>query len=215
MKYVISWENRANATEESVARALQVFSKWQPADGVTFHQFLGRVDGTVWTSVVPLVLRHIRESRTTLVFVDDDGASIHPESVRVVFERLHQAPQPILIRNAVGVGVGDDLAVAGVAHAERREAAGHVRHVVGEVVVRGHVVAALYPDLVDGGMKRDRPEARRGAREGGEADVLVPADGGGRRGGPEEKDEGGEDRRSTVECGTGHESMLGSVGSLG
>jgi ATP-dependent Lhr-like helicase len=32
---------------------------------------LGRVDGTVWTSVVPLVLRHIRESRTTLVFVNN------------------------------------------------------------------------------------------------------------------------------------------------
>ncbi|MFN2563469.1 MAG: DEAD/DEAH box helicase [Gemmatimonadaceae bacterium] len=32
---------------------------------------LGQVGGTVWTSVAPLVLRHIRESRTTLVFVNN------------------------------------------------------------------------------------------------------------------------------------------------
>ena len=30
-----------------------------------------------------------RPPRTTVVFVDSDGAPIHPESVRVVFERLH------------------------------------------------------------------------------------------------------------------------------
>src|SRR5918999_2994251 len=32
---------------------------------------LGHVGGTVWTSVAPLVLRYIRESRTTLVFVNN------------------------------------------------------------------------------------------------------------------------------------------------
>ncbi len=32
---------------------------------------LGHVGGTIWTSVAPLVLRHIRESRTTLVFVNN------------------------------------------------------------------------------------------------------------------------------------------------
>ena len=32
---------------------------------------LGDPGGTVWTSVAPLVLRHIRESRTTLVFVNN------------------------------------------------------------------------------------------------------------------------------------------------
>ena len=31
--------------EEGVQRALQVFSKWQPPAGSTFHQFVGRVDG--------------------------------------------------------------------------------------------------------------------------------------------------------------------------
>lgn len=30
-----------------------------------------------------------RPAKTSFVFVDDDGAPIHPESVRVVFERLH------------------------------------------------------------------------------------------------------------------------------
>ena len=34
---------------------------------------LADVGGTVWTSVAPLVLKHIRESRTTLVFVNNRG----------------------------------------------------------------------------------------------------------------------------------------------
>ena len=32
---------------------------------------LGKVGGTVWTSVAPLVLQHVRESRTTIVFVNN------------------------------------------------------------------------------------------------------------------------------------------------
>ena len=34
---------------------------------------LAHVDGTIWTSVVPLVLARIREARTTLVFVNNRG----------------------------------------------------------------------------------------------------------------------------------------------
>jgi len=34
---------------------------------------LGHVDGTIWTSVVPLVLERIRGARTTLVFVNNRG----------------------------------------------------------------------------------------------------------------------------------------------
>lgn len=34
---------------------------------------LGDVGGTIWTSVAPLVLRYIRESRTTLIFVNNRG----------------------------------------------------------------------------------------------------------------------------------------------
>ena len=49
MKYVIAWKPRlggsAAENEAALARVLEVFSKWTPADGVTFHQFVLRVDG--------------------------------------------------------------------------------------------------------------------------------------------------------------------------
>jgi hypothetical protein len=45
MKYVTTWQTRQNASEESQARGLQVFSKWTPPENVTFHEFLGRADG--------------------------------------------------------------------------------------------------------------------------------------------------------------------------
>jgi hypothetical protein len=52
MKYVLSWEPRSSATEEVQARSLQVFSKWSPAEGTRFLQFVGRVDGTGGFAVV-------------------------------------------------------------------------------------------------------------------------------------------------------------------
>ena len=52
MKYVVSWETRQTASEEMQARGLQVFSKWTPSEGTTFHQFLGRVDGRGGYAVV-------------------------------------------------------------------------------------------------------------------------------------------------------------------
>jgi hypothetical protein len=52
MKYVVSWQPRSNATEENQARSLQVFSKWSPAEGTTYLQFLGRVDGPGGFAVV-------------------------------------------------------------------------------------------------------------------------------------------------------------------
>jgi hypothetical protein len=45
MKYMVSWVALPNTSEEVQARSLQVFSKWSPAEGTTFVQFLGRVDG--------------------------------------------------------------------------------------------------------------------------------------------------------------------------
>ena len=45
MKYLVSWTTRQNASEDVQARSLQVFSKWSPAEGTNFVQFLGRVDG--------------------------------------------------------------------------------------------------------------------------------------------------------------------------
>ena len=52
MKYVVSWENRSNATEESAARSLQVFGKWTPNEGATFKEFLSRVDSRGGFAVV-------------------------------------------------------------------------------------------------------------------------------------------------------------------
>jgi hypothetical protein len=52
MKYVISWVNRANATEQTAARSLQVFSKWTPSEGTDFKEFVQRVDGRGGYAVV-------------------------------------------------------------------------------------------------------------------------------------------------------------------
>jgi hypothetical protein len=52
MKYVITWSTRANTTEESAARSLQVFGKWAPSEGATFKEFLGRLDGRGGFAVV-------------------------------------------------------------------------------------------------------------------------------------------------------------------
>lgn len=52
MKYVVAWESRAGASEDVQARSLQVFSRWSPADGVDFLQFVGRVDGRGGLAVV-------------------------------------------------------------------------------------------------------------------------------------------------------------------
>jgi hypothetical protein len=62
MKYVVSWATRDNTTEDTVARALQVFSKWSPSPATTFEQFVGRVDGRGGFAVVetddPTVIAH-------------------------------------------------------------------------------------------------------------------------------------------------------------
>ena len=52
MKYVVTWENRSNTTEETAARSLQVFGKWAPHEGSTFKEFLSRVDGRGGFAVV-------------------------------------------------------------------------------------------------------------------------------------------------------------------
>ena len=54
MKYVVAWVPRSSgaAPEELQARALQVFSKWSPADGTNFVQFFGWVDGPGGFAVV-------------------------------------------------------------------------------------------------------------------------------------------------------------------
>jgi hypothetical protein len=52
MKYVITWEAGPNASEETLARSLQVFGKWSPAEGSNFLQFLDRIDGRGGFAVV-------------------------------------------------------------------------------------------------------------------------------------------------------------------
>jgi hypothetical protein len=49
LKYAMTWTNRLGGSgkdnEDGVRRGLEVFSKWQPSAGTTFHQFVGRIDG--------------------------------------------------------------------------------------------------------------------------------------------------------------------------
>jgi hypothetical protein len=56
MKYVMTWTVRfsgsAEENEAAALRALELFSKWQQPAGTTFHQFVGRVDGTGGFAVV-------------------------------------------------------------------------------------------------------------------------------------------------------------------
>lgn len=56
MKYVMTWTGRLNGSaadnEKASERGLQLFSKWQPASGTTFHQFVGRVDAEGGFAVV-------------------------------------------------------------------------------------------------------------------------------------------------------------------
>jgi hypothetical protein len=56
MKYVVSWTYRLNGTaaenDESLRRGLAAYSKWSPPQSTTYHQFLGRVDGSGGFAVV-------------------------------------------------------------------------------------------------------------------------------------------------------------------
>jgi hypothetical protein len=49
MKYMVSWTWKAGGSgtenEETLKRALAVFSKWSPPEDSTFLQFLNRLDG--------------------------------------------------------------------------------------------------------------------------------------------------------------------------
>jgi hypothetical protein len=49
MKYAMTWTTRMGGSgkdnEDAARRALELFSKWEPAAGTTFHQFVGRIDG--------------------------------------------------------------------------------------------------------------------------------------------------------------------------
>lgn len=53
-KFVTTWTAREHgaASEEAVRRGLELFGKWSPPDDVTFHEFVGRLDGTGGFAVI-------------------------------------------------------------------------------------------------------------------------------------------------------------------
>jgi len=77
MKYVVSWQSRPNVTEEVQARSLEVFRKWSPAEGTTYLQFLGRIDGPGGFAVVetddPALL-----ARDTAIFSTYFDMTVYP-----------------------------------------------------------------------------------------------------------------------------------------
>ncbi|MGI5220537.1 DUF3303 domain-containing protein [Nocardia sp. CA-290969] len=56
MKYVVSWTYRwtgtATENEDSIRRALKVFENWKPVESVTYHQMVGRLDGSGGFAVI-------------------------------------------------------------------------------------------------------------------------------------------------------------------
>jgi hypothetical protein len=56
MKFVVSWtyhwNGSATENEAGIRRALETFAKWTPAEGSTFHQFVGKLDGSGGFAVV-------------------------------------------------------------------------------------------------------------------------------------------------------------------
>lgn len=56
MKYVIAWKTRLTGSEreneQAARRGIELFSKYEMPSQTTFHQFLGRLDGTGGFAVV-------------------------------------------------------------------------------------------------------------------------------------------------------------------
>ena len=56
MKYLMTYTSRLSGSaaenEQSVKRALEVFSKWTPPQSSTFHQWVARVDGNGGCAIV-------------------------------------------------------------------------------------------------------------------------------------------------------------------
>lgn len=95
MKYVISWEPRQNTSPETQAHSLTVFSKWAPNPGVTFHQFLSRIDSGGGYAVVetedPKLIAHDMaifgawfEMQVHPVLEIADGVAIGGEAVQFI-----------------------------------------------------------------------------------------------------------------------------------
>lgn len=81
MKYLVSWTYRLNGSaadnEESLRRGLAVFSKWTQPASSTYHQFLGRVDGSGGFAVVETDnLADLADTTSKFGFIAD--YEIHP-----------------------------------------------------------------------------------------------------------------------------------------
>lgn len=99
MKYVVSWETRANESEETQARGLEVFSKWSPAPGLDFQQFVGRIDGRGGYAVIetddPTLIA--KDMATFGAFFDFE---VHP--VLEIQETAEVGVAAIEFRNSIG-----------------------------------------------------------------------------------------------------------------
>jgi hypothetical protein len=99
MKYVVTWELRANASEEMAARILQVFGEWSPAEGVNFLQFVGRVDGRGGFAVVETEDASSL-ARGVAIFVPFFEYNVYP--VLDIQESVRTAGEAVEFRRGVG-----------------------------------------------------------------------------------------------------------------
>jgi hypothetical protein len=99
MKYVIAWENPENVSEETQARAFEVFGKWSPAEGNDFLQFLDRIDGRGGFAVVetddPTLI-----ARDTAIFGPFLNFNVYPVLDSQVGTRI--ANEAIEFRRSIG-----------------------------------------------------------------------------------------------------------------
>jgi len=103
MKYAMTWTSRLGASgkdnEEAVRRGLELFSKWQPPAGTTFHQFVGRLDGEGGYAIVET--DNPTELLTeTLKFAPFNSFQIHP--VVDMDQWAQAAQQGIDFRSSIG-----------------------------------------------------------------------------------------------------------------
>ena len=103
MKYAMTWTSRLGGSgkdnEVALHRALELFSKWQPPAGTTFHQFVGRVDGEGGYAIVET--DNPAELLTeTLKFVPFNAFQINP--VVDMDQWAQAAQQGIDFRSSIG-----------------------------------------------------------------------------------------------------------------
>ncbi|MCV7060582.1 DUF3303 domain-containing protein [Mycolicibacterium vaccae] len=103
MKYAMTWTSRLGAAgkdnEEALRRALELFSKWQPPAGTTFHQFVGRVDGEGGFAIVETD-NGTELLAETMKFSPFNSFQIHP--VVDMDQWAQAAQQGIDYRNSIG-----------------------------------------------------------------------------------------------------------------